>query len=325
MSPSWCTGDRPWHTHRVTTGCSVWLGPKQLRAPRPRSPVRPMGFLGWTSLLSLLPTTGRASPRGLRGARGLRVTVGSVGKERGALGSQSLCPRDRATDALCPREGAGGGCRGRGQHPAASHGCGHRRGSVVRWTLPGGRSLAHRLVPAAHTPGTSTDTLGSAGRGRLPVPFLPTMFYPKRHVPAGVGPVASALKREEKPTIPAVPGPRSSPSSAPGHIPTQPLPVPELSGEAHCLRPQAPRSGLRQGVPSPGTCRPSHRPPPLPGPAHSKPVPGACGPVCQERRPAAEAKPRARAGGRLTEGARPGPRSGRGSCGGRWGRPRRCS
>lgn len=31
--------------HRVTTGCSVWLGPKQQRCPRPRSPVRPIGFL----------------------------------------------------------------------------------------------------------------------------------------------------------------------------------------------------------------------------------------------------------------------------------------
>lgn len=33
------------HTHRVTTGCRAWLGPKQCSLPRPRSPVLPMGFL----------------------------------------------------------------------------------------------------------------------------------------------------------------------------------------------------------------------------------------------------------------------------------------
>lgn len=196
MSPSWCTGDRPWRTHRVTTGCSVWLGPKQLRAPRPRSPVRPMGFLGWTSLLSLLPTTGRASPRGLRGARGLRVTVGSVGKERGALGSQSLCPRDRVTDASChtAHVRGRGGRRGRGQHPAASHGCGHRRGSVVRWTLPGGSEPGTQTGPCCPHPGHQHGHPRFRRAGPAPCPISPHHVLSKTARPGGGGPGGLSTK-----------------------------------------------------------------------------------------------------------------------------------
>lgn len=195
MSPSWCTGDRPWHTHRVTTGCSVWLGPKQLRAPRPRSPVRPMGFLGWTSLLSLLPTTGSASPRGLRGARGLRVTVGSVGKERGALGSQSLCPRDRATDASCHTAHARwGGPQGPGPAP-----------SGVPWLWPqmrqcrpldpaGGSEPGTQTGPCCPHPGHQHGHPRFRRAGPAPCPISPHHVLSKTARPGGGGPGGLSTK-----------------------------------------------------------------------------------------------------------------------------------
>lgn len=109
--------------------------------------------------------------------------------------------------------------------------------------------MAHRLVPAPHTPALArTPRVPWCPQGQLLVPFLPTTSYPKRHVLTGVGLVTSALKREEKPTTPAIPGPRSSPSPTPGTA-SQPLPVPEVYREAHRLRPQAPHSGLRCGGP----------------------------------------------------------------------------
>lgn len=243
-------GGHPWHTHRVTTGCSVWLGPKKLRAPRPCSPVRPMGFLGWTSLLSWPPATGRADPRGLRGPSEALGDRGLSWKRKGCPWEQRPGPRQTG-EVLCPRDRARGhgGRRGQGRHPEVSHGCGHRQGSVVGGTRPGGRSLAHRLVPAPRTPALArTPRVPWCPQGQLLVPFLPTTSYPKRHVLTGVGLVTSALKREEKPATPAIPGPRASPSPTPGTA-SQPLPVPEVYREAHRLRPQAPHSGLRCGGP----------------------------------------------------------------------------
>lgn len=189
-----------------------------------------------------------------------------------------------------------------------------QKGSVVGGTRPGGRSLARRLVPAPHTPALArTPRVPWCPQGQLLGPFLPTTSYPKRHVLTGVGLVTSALKREEKPATPAIPGPRSSPSPTPGTA-SQPLPVPEVYREAHRLRPQAPHSGLRCGGPQ-ARLRSSLSDPDGP----RRPPPGALAGTRQACGP----KPGRR--GRLTAGARPGPRSCRGSCGGRWGRPRRCS
>lgn len=304
-------GGHPWHTHRVTTGCSVWLGPKKLRAPRPRSPVRPMGFLGWTSLLSWPPATGRADPRGLRGPSEALGDRGLSWKRKGCPWEQKPGPLQTG-EVLCPRDRARGhgGRRGQGRHPEVSHGCGHRQGSVVGGTRPGGRSLAHRLVPAPHTPALArTPRVPWCPQGQLLVPFLPTTSYPKRHVLTGVGLVTSALKREEKPATPAIPGPRSSPSPTPGTA-SHSLSLFQKFTErptASALRPLTPACAV--GVPRPGFGRRSltlTAPAglrPEPWPARGRPAPRACCRLCQEGHPAPAAKPRARAAGATHSGS----------------------
>lgn len=68
----------------------------------------------------------------------------------------------------------------------------------------GDRSLAHRLVPAPHAPGTSTDTPDSARLGQLLVPFLPTTSIQNDTSSRG-WPGDFSTKTGGKATIPAAP------------------------------------------------------------------------------------------------------------------------
>lgn len=239
------------------------------------------------------------------------MIVGSVGKEKGALGSKSLARCRRARS--CAPETV------RGDTGAAGARAGTRRclmavatDKAVSSAGPGrgGRSLAHRLVPAPHTPALArTPRVPWCPQGQLLVPFLPTTSYPKRHVLTGVGLVTSALKREEKPATPAIPGPRSSPSPTPGTA-SHSLPLFQKFTErptASALRPLTPACAV--GVPSPGFGRRSltlTAPAglrPEPWPARGRPAPRACCRLCQEGHPAPAAKPRARAAGATHSGS----------------------
>lgn len=202
-------GGHPWHTHRVTTGCSVWLGPKKLRAPRPRSPVRPMGFLGWTSLLSWPPATGRADPRGLRGPSEALGDRGLSWKRKGCPWEQKPGPLQTG-EVLCPRDCARGrgGRRGQGRHPEVSHGCGHRQGSVVGGTRPGGPEPGTQTRPCSPHPGTSTDTPGSVvSPGPAPGPVSPYHILSKTTCPHGGGPGDLGTKTGGKAHHPCHPWP----------------------------------------------------------------------------------------------------------------------
>lgn len=180
-----------------------------------------------------------------------------------------------------------------------------------RWDPAGGGwSLARRLVPAPHIPALArTPRVPWCPQGQLLVPFLPTTSYPKRHVLTGVGLVTSALKREEKPTTPAIPGPRSSPSPTPGTA-SHSLSLFQKFTErptASALRPLTPACAV--GVPRPGFGRRSltlTAPAglrPEPWPARGRPAPRACCRLCQEGHPAPAAKPRARAAGATHSGS----------------------
>lgn len=98
-------------THRVITGCRVWLGPKQTRSPRPRSPVRPMGFLDREGSAQPTPAAGRTG-RGRKDGRGRGRQMGPLpGQRAGSVQAWIL----RTQEALLDRSRDEAAARGPGR------------------------------------------------------------------------------------------------------------------------------------------------------------------------------------------------------------------